>query len=217
MEANMTDSTPRRFGRLGGWRWALVAALTVAFAAPASAQAGVLVASAPNCEEQVLVQPFMPWVDPMTYTLDNGGSFENGAPGWSLDGASVVPGNESYDVGGSGDSSSLSLPNGSSATSAPICVGLEHPDLRVFTRNTGSILGSLRVDVLFEDGAGNTHSLTIGKIFNGSRWQPSVQMPLVVNLLPLLPGNYTPVEFRFTPQGGNWQVDDVYVDPHHSG
>jgi hypothetical protein len=38
-----------------------------------------------------------------------------------------------------------------------------------------------------------------------------------VNLLPLLPGNYTPVEFRFTPQGGSWQLDDVYVDPHHSG
>jgi hypothetical protein len=214
----LTDTAPRRFGRLGGWRWASIAAVAaVAFAAPASAQAGPLVSSAPNCDEQVLAQPFLPWVDPATYTLDNGGSFENGATGWSLNGASVVSGNESYDVGGSGDSSSLSLPNGSSATSATICVGLEHPDLRVFTRNTGSVLGSLRVDVLFEDGAGNVHSLTIGKILNGSHWQPSVQMPLVVNLLPLLPGNYTPVEFRFTPQGGNWQLDDVYVDPHRSG
>jgi hypothetical protein len=39
-------------------------------------------------------------------------------------------------------------------------------------------------------------------------------MPLVVNLLPLLPGEQTPVRFRFTPQGSaNWQIDDVYVDP----
>jgi hypothetical protein len=22
---------------------------------------------------------------------------------------------------------------------------------------------------------------------------------------------------RFTPQGGSWSIDDVYVDPHHSG
>src|SRR4051812_35975422 len=141
---DLTDGTRRRFSRLGGWRWALVAALGVAFAAPASAQAGVLVASAPNCDEQVLVQPFLPWLDPATYPLDNGGSFENGAPGWSLNGASVGSGNESFNVGGAGDSSSLSLPAGSSATSAPICVGLEHPDLRVFTRRTGSPFSSLR-------------------------------------------------------------------------
>ena len=33
--------------------------------------------------------------------------------------------------------------------------------------------------------------------------------------LPLLPGERTPVAFRFTPQGkGTWSIDDVYVDPH---
>jgi hypothetical protein len=44
-------------------------------------------------------------------------------------------------------------------------------------------------------------------------------MPLVVNLLPLLPGDYTPVAFEFTPQGygGNWRIDDVYVDPRSRG
>ena len=37
---------------------------------------------------------------------------------------------------------------------------------------------------------------------------------MVGNLLPLLPGDMTPVEFRFTPLlGGDWQIDDVYVDP----
>jgi hypothetical protein len=37
---------------------------------------------------------------------------------------------------------------------------------------------------------------------------------VVANLLPLLPGAHTPVAFRFTPQlGGEWAIDDVYVDP----
>jgi hypothetical protein len=39
-------------------------------------------------------------------------------------------------------------------------------------------------------------------------------MPIVANLLPLLPNQMTPVQFRFTPLGtATWSVDDVYVDP----
>jgi hypothetical protein len=185
---------------------------------PASAQAGLLVASAPDCSSSDTSQPFLPWADPASYIMDPGGTFEDGAAGWSLSGgASVVSGNESYNVSGAGDSHSLGLPNGSSATSSTVCVGVEHPDLRIFARNTGNPLGTLRIDVLFEDAAGNVRSATIGLIANTGAWQPTAQMPLVVNLLPLLPGNYTPVEFRYIPQGGNWQIDDIYVDPyaHH--
>jgi hypothetical protein len=190
----------------------------LAFLVPAAAQAGPLVASAPNCDAQQLSQPFLPWVDPASYTLDNGGAFEDGAAGWSLKGAAAVaPGNESYNVTGDSDSNSLSLPAGSSATSSTICVGLEHPDLRFFARNTGSILGTLKVEVLFEDAGGNVRSLPIGVAAGGSKWQPTLPMPLVVNLLPLLPGAYTPVQFRFTPQGGNWSIDDIYVDPYRHG
>jgi hypothetical protein len=215
MEADMSERI--RMPRLSPRKWTVAAIAAAALVVPASAQAGPLVASAPSCDDQALSQPFTPWLDPASYTLDRGGSFENGAEGWSLNGASVTSGNESYNVGGADDSSSLSLPSGSSATSADICVGLEHPTVRVFARNGGSPFASLRVDVLFEDAAGNVHSLTIGNIGSTSSWQPSVQMPVVANLLPLLPGQYTPVEFRFTPQGGNWQIDDLYVDPHHSG
>jgi hypothetical protein len=45
-------------------------------------------------------------------------------------------------------------------------------------------------------------------------WAPSLQMPFVANLLPLLPGGYTPVRLRLVAQGSAaWLVDDVYVDP----
>jgi hypothetical protein len=44
-------------------------------------------------------------------------------------------------------------------------------------------------------------------------------MPVIANLLPLLPGELTPVRFRFTPVGlgAAWQIDDVYVDPFRAG
>ena len=56
----------------------------------------------------------------------------------------------------------------------------------------------------------------VGAVLPTSSWQPTV-LPVVVvaNLLPLLPGQRTPVAFRFTPTlGGAWSIDDVYVDPY---
>jgi hypothetical protein len=197
--------------------WALATGIgALALFAPAAAQAGPLVASAPSCDSQ-LSQPFMPWLDPASYTLNGGGSFEKGAPGWSLAGASIVSGNETYAVNGAKDSHSLKLPAGSSATSATACVGLGHPTIRFFARNTGSLSGTLRVDVRFEDATGAVRSLQIGQMAGTYAWQPTAPMPVVANLLPLLPGNHTPVQFKFTPQGGAWQIDDVYVDPWRNG
>jgi hypothetical protein len=39
-------------------------------------------------------------------------------------------------------------------------------------------------------------------------------MAMLANLLPLLPGQQTPVRFKFTAIAGSWQIDDVYVDPY---
>ena len=196
-------------------RAAVVCLVSLAFAAPA-ASAGVLVSSATSCDEQTLEQPFLPWADIANYVIAPNGTFESGSSGWALSGgASVVSGNEPYNVHGEGETHSLSLPSGSSATSSSMCVGIEHPTLRIFARNAGTVLSTLKVDVLYEDAAGNAQSLTIGRLM-GSSWQPSVVMPLVVNLLPLLPDERTAVAFRFTPQGGadSWRIDDVYVDPY---
>lgn len=190
---------------------------TAMLTGPAAAQAGPLVASAPDCDGQVLTQPFLPWADPMQYTLAPNGGFEQGASAWSLSGnAQVVSGNESFYVRDARDSKSLELPAGSSATSATMCVGIEHPTLRIFARNSGSPLSALRVRVHFEDATGAVHTAPIGLLTAGGGWQPSVVMPLAVNLLPLLPGERTPVAFEFTPQGvgGEWRIDDVYVDPY---
>jgi hypothetical protein len=189
----------------------------LALSAPV-AQAGPLADSASPCADQTYSQPFLPWADPASYTLAPDGSFENGAGSWSLSGgAAVDSGNESYHVGGAADSHSLSLPSGSSATSGAMCVGIEHPDIRVFARNSGSPASTLRVDVLFEDASGNVNSLPIGTVSSGSSWQPTAPSPVVANLLAVFSNDQTAVAFRFTPQGygGSWRIDDVYVDPWH--
>jgi hypothetical protein len=186
------------------------------FASPAAA--GPLVSSATDCEAQTLERPFLPWADPAHYVLTPGGTFEDGSAAWDTTGnAAVVDGNESFYVHGAGESKSLRLPAGSSATSPAMCVGIEHPTLRLFARRSvGALLATLKVDVLFEDAYGTVQSLTIGTATGGPSWAPTIQMPVVANLLALLPGERTAIAFRFTARGGDWTIDDAYVDPYQS-
>jgi hypothetical protein len=213
----MSRFIARGQGRHVGFLVAAAAAF-VLLIGPPRAEAGPLVASATDCAGGSLSRPFLPWLDPANYFIAPGGAFEDGAAGWQLGGgATVVSGNETFRVHDPGDSHSLSLPAGSSTTSTTTCVGLEYPTLRFFARNRGSLLSTLRVEVLFEGANGNVNALTIGRLLAGRNWQPTIPLPIVVNLLPLLPGEQTPVAFRFTPRGGDWQIDDVYVDPHRKG
>lgn len=204
--------TPRSARKL----FTTVLAATALFAlTPGGANAGPLVASASNCDAQSLSQPFLPWADVASYTLQPGGDFESG-PAWTLNGgAAVTDGNESSYVGSPNDSRSLSIPSGASATSGSICVGIQHPDIRFFARSSNS-LATLSVRVQFEDSSGNVQSAPIGVVTAGSSWAPTVPLPILVNLLPLLPGQQTAVAFSFTASGGSFQIDDVYVDPYRS-
>lgn len=183
-----------------------------------SANAGILVKSATNCTTPTLEQPFARWGDSSTYMLAPQGSFETGTGSWSLSKASVVSGNESYNVGGSG-SHSLQIQSGGSAITSTICVGLDRPTLRFFARSSGGLLGltTMAVSVRFETSLGLVAELPIGVVLPSSKWQPSLPLPVVANLLPLLPGQMTPVQFRFTPVLGTWNIDDVYVDPRMRG
>jgi hypothetical protein len=53
----------------------------------------------------------------------------------------------------------------------------------------------------------------VGVVLGNGQWKATSPMLIVANLLPLLPGDRTPVAFQFTPLLGDWQIDDVYVDP----
>jgi hypothetical protein len=185
-------------------------AAVAALAAPSAANAGVLVADATSCASQTFSQPFLPWADPASYTLHPGGDFEGGPQKW--DGGSVVSGNEPWSVGSSSDSRSLNLSGGSASVSPSICVGIEHPDIRFFAKGS-SPAATLRVEVMFEDAAGNVQSAPIGTVAGTGDWALTPPFAIVANLLPLLPGSHTAVAFRLTAVSGCWKIDDFYVDP----
>jgi hypothetical protein len=194
----------------------LGAASLVLLLAP-KARAGVLVSSASTCDEEQISQPFLPWLDSAHYF--SVGDFESGAADWTLSGgAAVGGGNEPWHVSGAGDNHSLDLPAGSTATSPTVCVGIDRPSVRFFARRQGGgLLGGasmLKIEALVVDNLGNTVPVPVLVTGAGSSWSPTVTMPVLASLLPVLPGDQTPIAFRFTVLGSaDWQIDDTYVDP----
>lgn len=159
-----------------------------------------------------------PWYDLSQYTIAPAGDFEGTLTGWTMAGrAKVVSGNETYYVGSKAHRRSFSLPDGSTATSAPMCVGVDYPWLRFFLRNTGASSGRLQFEVRSVSALGIVTSLLPVTLSGSSSWQLSPPLLLVDNLTALTQSNgLTPVSFRFTPKGGSWQIDDVYVDPYRN-
>ena len=188
------------------------AALTGAAAAPASA--GILTAPAKDCGDESLSKPFAVFGDNANYKIVPGGSFEGALTDWTISGgAKVVAGNEPWKVGGSTHGKSLLLPLGSTVVTAPTCVGLGEPTLRFFAKKNSGLLSTLAVTVYVKTSLGLVVPVPIGVVLGNGQWKATPQMLIVANLLPLLPGDRTPVAFGFTPVLGSWQIDDVYVDP----
>jgi len=190
---------------------AIVAAATAATAVPAAAQA----AGTSGCPAVATSHPFAPWGDGASYLLAPDGGLEDGGSAWALaGGAAVSAGNESFKVGAASDHASLTLPAGSTATTAPMCIGVEHKSMRFFVKSAArSRKAVLKVDVLYSDGAGKLRSRNIGRIAARQTWQATPILPLAVNRLARARGNAMAVSLRFTPQGGGFSIDDVYIDP----
>lgn len=198
--------------------WRALAAIAIAaltsFGAATTASASLV----PGCPDAQLSQPFLRFLDPAYYVLAPDGGFESNAAGWKLSGASVVSGNESFYLRATSDSRSLRLPAGSSATSPASCVTMLSPTLRLVVRNTGSLLSTLKVEALYTDSVGLLRTTPVAVLTGTGSWQPTLPLPLLTNLtaLPLLTDGAFRVRLRFTPLGlgGNWSIDDVYVDPY---
>ena len=207
-------------------RTALLGVLTGAAllaAAPGVANAGLLVASAPSCDNGATSQPFAGFGDDNDYFLVPGGDFESGARGWSLGGAGVVADQQPWaDAGGA---SALSIPAAGTVVSPTVCVGIEHPSMRFFAHRSGGGLlagvSQLLVTARVETSLGTLVEIPVGTISslsNATKWNPTPAQVVLPSLLPLLPGQHTPIQFRFTAVGtSSWVIDDVYVDPHCRG
>jgi hypothetical protein len=179
----------------------------------ASAATGTLLAP---CAGQAGSHPFAQFLDPLTYVLAPNGDLESGSAGWALKGASVVAGNEPFLASGT---HALALPGGSSATSPAMCVGITHPTVRFFAVNRGFLLSTLKVDAVYTDTSGLLRTLPLGVVTGLPGWKPTLPMLALGDLVnPLLADGSAQVAFRFTPLlGGDWRVDDVFVDPWMRG
>lgn len=174
-------------------------------------------AAAQACNYSGAEQVFSPWGDNHHYVLGPDGGFEAGASGWSLSGgAKTAAGNESYYLNDAADSRSLSLPAGSSAVSPPVCMALDTPIFRMFARNTGDPSSRLRVEAVYKL-LGLVRTKAVSTVAAGPEWAPTQQMSTVLSLSTivgtLIPSN---IQIRITPldNKGQWQVDDLYIDPY---
>jgi hypothetical protein len=189
--------------------------LTAAMAASLAALALTAV-GAQACSYSGAEQVFRPWGDQHSYVLSPDGGFEAGASGWSLaGGATVANDNEAFYLNDSSDSKALALPAGSSAVSPPICMSLDTPSFRFVARNSGDPKAGLRVEATYKL-LGLVRTNVVNTVYGGSSWAPSQQMSTVLGLSTIV-GTVLPsaIQIRFTPvgSGGNWTVDDLYVDP----
>jgi hypothetical protein len=90
--------------------------------------------------------------------------------------------------------------------------------MRFFVRNTGSALSALAVEARVRTtafGVTTQTTLPLGVVLGTTQtWQPSLPTVFALSLNQLL-GGKTTIDFRFTALGlgGEWHVDDVYLDP----
>jgi hypothetical protein len=174
-------------------------------AAPASAGLGLACPDATS-------KPFMPWSDNANYAFAPNGGFESGATGWSLSGAKLASGNESFYIHSGGDKYSLSLPAGASATSPAMCISLLSGKMRFVAR--GDSGAKVKVQIIYRGLLSSVLGILDGGTYSvGSSWKPSPEVGMLGGTLPLLTSS---VSFRFTASGGAVSIDDVYLDPMKS-
>jgi hypothetical protein len=178
---------------------------------PAAAQAA--------CPTTQTTKAFQAFGDSANYSLAPSGAFEAGSTGWALGGASVIAGSESYKVHGSADSRSMEVTATGTAVSPVICVDVTRPSFRFFAKRTSGTWGNLAARLRWKDSSGNTNETTVGTVGSGTSWTATAPMSLS-SVLPLWNANQTlSVQLVFDPEdfGGNWAIDDVYVDPYGRG
>jgi hypothetical protein len=123
-------------------------------------------------------------------------------------GASVVGGSEPFAATGALGQSSLSLPQGASAVSPPVCIDYQHPTMRFF--QTGS--GVVSVALVYN---GNT-VVPAGSSAGTGAWTPGALAVTGSGLPSAVSGSGAMVNIVLTATNGASEVDDVYVDPYHS-
>ena len=193
--------------KLRGTMSALVCGLAL-FGVPTVAQAA--------CPTTPTTKAFKSFGDNADYSLLSNGAFETGTGGWSLSGASVVSGNESYKVRDAKDSKSLAIAATGRVVSPAFCVSTAHPTFRLFAKRTSGSWGSMNVALRFKDSTGATNETVVGAIGTGTSWSPSQSFALSGPIGLWNADQTASVQIVLDPEnyGGAWAIDDVFIDPY---
>jgi hypothetical protein len=182
-----------------------------------TAKTGQLLASA-ECGYTEPSPIFLAWGDNASYSLAPQGNFSMSTQ-WSLNKHAVIaPEADPY----SGAQHSLQFEKSGEAATPPMCVNLDNPTVRFFTRDLGGNgKSNLKLDVLYEDLNGHVKHLTIAKIKATGAWQPSVIVPIYMNMIAsATPDGVTAVAFQFKAEGvqkgETLSISSLYVDPFRS-
>ena len=188
---------------------ALVGATVLALSGvPAVAQAA--------CASLPTTKAFQALGDGADYSLLSNGAFESGAGGWSLSGASVVSGNESYKVRAATDSKSLAIAATGRVVSPAFCVSTDHPSFRFFAKRTSGTWGVVNVALRWSVDGGSINETVVGSVVTGTTWTATQSFGLSQTLGLWSPDQTATVQIILDPEnyGGAWAIDDVYIDPY---
>jgi hypothetical protein len=150
--------------------------------------------------------------DNAAYALLAGGSFESGAPGWSLNRAEIVRGS-----GANGGTDSLVIQPLGTAVSPTFCVSSEYPSFRFFARQVSGIsLGAaLNVSLRWTDAFGLPQVTPVGLLPASGSWVLSPVLKLASALPLWQAGSTLDASVAFQPTlSGAWAIDDVLIDPY---
>jgi hypothetical protein len=175
---------------------------------------GKLLAGA-DCGQADLAQVFLRWGDEASYALAPEGDLA-ASDDWTLNKrATIVSTADPF----SGALQSLLLSHDGQAATPAICINLASPTIRFFTRDVGGNgKARLKVDLVYEDLTGHPKHLTIARLKARSEWQPSIIVPIYMNLLAAAsPDGITAIALRFKAEGlqkdETLSLSSIYVDP----
>lgn len=181
--------------------------------------AGLLMLGAPalafaGCPHSASTNAFAQFGDGAAYTLAPGGSFEHAAPGWTLSNASIVAGNDGFNL--VPGSHSLAIAAGGSAVSAQICVSSEYPTFRLVAHQlSGGPADELSVSLRWVNLLGITINTPVASLQGSALWSPTPVLQLGSSVPLWLPGTSLNAALVFSASAtGSWAIDDVFIDPY---
>lgn len=163
-----------------------------------------------SCAEPATFKAFKAFGDNADYAFAPGGSFENGTAGWSLDGASVVNGNDGSGV--YAGSKALHIKDRGRVVSPWFCVTPANPHFR-YTTYGGEIEMEIDYRVF---GESDIDDDLVGETNGSSKWAPSEKHELATEIPQSKLAKGVLARIIFEAEDDVY-VDNLLVDPYRRG